>query len=60
MISRERLDEFKHKLDLIRESTAYYLKMSDQILREFDKKEFPLLISVIESIYNNKKLEISW
>lgn len=36
MISRERLDEFKHKLDLIRESTEYYLKMSDQILREFD------------------------
>ena len=36
MISRERLDEFKHKLDLIRESTAYYVKMSDQILREFD------------------------
>ena len=36
MISRERLDEFKHKLDLIRESTAYYLKMSNQILREFD------------------------
>ena len=36
MISRERLDEFKHKLDLIRESTAYYIKMSDQILREFD------------------------
>ena len=28
--------------------------------KEFDKNEFPLLISVIDSICNNKKLEINW
>jgi hypothetical protein len=56
MISRERLDEFKHKLDLIRESTAYYIKMSDQILKEFDncdQHNFELL-----ELYDKKMADI--
>jgi glycerol-3-phosphate dehydrogenase (NAD(P)+) len=31
-----------------------------KILKEFKKEEFPLLISVIETICENKKLEINW
>ena len=31
-----------------------------KILKEFKKEEFPLLISVIEAICENKKLEINW
>ena len=34
--------------------------IGSKILKEFDKNEFPLLISVIDSICNNKKLEINW
>ena len=31
-----------------------------KILKEFKKEEFPLLISIIETICENKKLEINW
>ena len=31
-----------------------------KILKEFDKKEFPLLLSMIECICNNEKLKIDW
>ena len=31
-----------------------------KILKEFKKDEFPLLISVVETICENKKLEINW
>ncbi len=34
--------------------------IGSKILKEFDKNEFPLLMSVIDCIYNNNKLEISW
>ena len=34
--------------------------IGSKILKEFNKNEFPLLISVIDSICNNKKLEINW
>ena len=34
--------------------------IGQKILKEFNKEEFPLLISVIEAICENKKLEIQW
>ena len=34
--------------------------IGQKILKEFKKEEFPLLISVIEAICENKKLEIKW
>ena len=34
--------------------------IGQKILKEFKKEEFPLLISVIESICENKKLKINW
>jgi glycerol-3-phosphate dehydrogenase (NAD(P)+) len=34
--------------------------IGQKILKEFKKEEFPLLISVIEAICENKKLEIQW
>ena len=46
--------------DITVEGADLAFEIGPKILKEFDKKEFPLLISVIESIYNNKKLEISW
>ena len=36
------------------------LSIACKILKEFKKEEFPLLISVIESICENKKLKINW
>ena len=36
------------------------LTIGPKILREFDKKQFPLLINVIHCICNNHKLEINW
>ena len=50
----------KFMKDITVEGADLAFEIGAKILKEFDKKEFPLLISVIESIYNNKKLEISW
>jgi glycerol-3-phosphate dehydrogenase (NAD(P)+) len=50
----------KFMKDITVEGADLAFEIGPKILKEFDKKEFPLLISVIESIYNNKKLEISW
>ncbi len=36
------------------------LEVGPKILKEFEKDKFPLMIGLIESICNNKKLEISW
>ena len=56
------LKEAKDKFmkDVTVEGADLAFEIGPKILKEFDKKEFPLLISVIESIYNNKKLEIKW
>jgi len=35
-------------------------EIGPKILKEFKEEEFPLLFSVIKSICNNQKLEISW
>ncbi len=50
----------KFMKDITVEGADLAFEIGPKILKEFDKKEFPLLLSVIESIYNNKKLEISW
>jgi len=50
----------KFMKDITVEGADLAFEIGPKILKEFNKKEFPLLISVIESIYNNKKLEISW
>jgi len=50
----------KFMKDITVEGADLAFEIGPKILKEFDKKEFPLLISVIESIYNNKKLKISW
>ncbi len=36
------------------------LEVGPKILKEFEKDKFPLMIGLIESICNNKKLEINW
>ena len=42
------------------EGAELALEIGPKILKEFDKDKFPLMIGLIESICNNKKLEISW
>ena len=34
--------------------------IGSKILKEFNKEEFPLLLSGVDCIFNNKKLEINW
>ena len=46
--------------DITVEGADLAFEIGPKILKEFDKKEFPLLVSVIESICKNKKLEINW
>ena len=50
----------KFMRDITVEGADLAFEIGPKILKEFDKKEFPLLMSVIECIYENKKLEISW
>jgi len=50
----------KFMKDITVEGADLAFEIGPKILKEFNKKEFPLLMNVIESIYNNKKLEISW
>ena len=35
-------------------------EIGPKILKEFDKKDFPLLFCMLEAICNNKKLIIDW
>ena len=42
------------------EHNFFYLKETIKILKEFDNKEFPLLIGMIKCICENKKLKINW
>ena len=50
----------KFMKDITVEGADLAFEIGPKILKEFDKKEFPLLISVIESICKNKKLAINW
>ncbi len=42
------------------EGAELVFEIGEKILNDFDKKKIPLMISLIESIKNNKKLEINW
>ena len=42
------------------EGAELALEIGPKILKEFEKDKFPLMIGLIESICNNKKLEINW
>ena len=42
------------------EGAELALEVGPKILKEFEKDKFPLMIGLIESICNNKKLEINW
>ena len=55
---KEAKDKFMR--DITVEGADLAFEIGPKILKEFDKKEFPLLISVIESICKNKKLVINW
>ena len=55
---KEAKDKFMK--DVTVEGADLAFEIGPKILKEFDKKEFPLLVSVIESICKNKKLEINW
>ena len=50
----------KFMKDITVEGADLAFEIGPKILKEFDQKEFPLLISVIESICKNKKLVINW
>jgi glycerol-3-phosphate dehydrogenase (NAD(P)+) len=50
----------KFMKDITVEGADLAFEIGPKILKEFDKKEFPLLINVIESVCKNKKLEINW
>ena len=42
------------------EGAELALEIGPKILKEFKKDKLPLMISLVESICNNKKLEINW
>ena len=42
------------------EGAELAFQIGPKILEEFDKKEFPLLFSMLDAICNNKKLVINW
>ena len=42
------------------EGAELALEIGPKILKEFKKEKFPLLISLLESICYNKKLNINW
>jgi len=50
----------KFKKEITVEGADLAFAIGQKILKEFKKEEFPLLISVIEAICENKKLEIKW
>ena len=49
-----------HMKEITVEGAELAFQIGPKILAEFDKKEFPLLFSMLEAICNNKKLVISW
>ena len=50
----------KFMKDVTVEGADLALAIGPKIIKEFDKNEFPLLLSVIGCICKNEKLEISW
>jgi len=42
------------------EGAELALEIGPKILKEFKKEKFPLLMSLLESICHNKKLNINW
>ena len=42
------------------EGAELALEIGPKILKEFKKDKLPLMIGLVESICNNKKLEINW
>ena len=46
--------------DITIEGADLAFAIGSKILKEFKKDEFPLLLSVVDSICSNKKLEINW
>jgi len=61
-INRKVDPEVKEKFmkEITVEGADLAFAIGPKILKEFKKEEFPLLISVIETICDNKKLLISW
>ena len=58
--AKQAMPKEKFMKDVTVEGADLAFAIGSKILKEFDKNEFPLLISVIDSICNNKKLEINW
>ncbi len=50
----------KFMRDITVEGADLAFEIGPKVLKEFDKKEFPLLFSMLESICENKKLELVW
>ena len=50
----------KYMKEITVEGAELAIAIGPKILKEFKKEDFPLLISVIKCICNNKKLEINW
>ena len=50
----------KFMKDITIEGADLAFAIGSKILKEFKKDEFPLLLSVVDSICSNKKLEINW
>ena len=50
----------KYMKEITVEGADLAFAIGQKVLKEFDKNEYPLLISVINCICENKKLEINW
>ena len=50
----------KFMKDVTVEGADLAFAIGSKILKEFKKEEFPLLLSVVDCICSNKKLEINW
>jgi len=50
----------KFMKDVTVEGADLAFAIGSKILKEFKKEDFPLLLSVVDSICSNKKLEINW
>ena len=50
----------KYMKEITVEGADLAFEIGPKILKEFDKKDFPLLFCMIEAICNNKKLMIDW
>ncbi len=49
-----------HMKETTVEGADLAFEIGPKILKEFDKKDFPLLFCMLEAICNNKKLIIDW